>query len=1099
MQCPSCKVTVPDGAKFCAECGMSLVRVCPTCGHANSARSKFCSECGANLAPAGSTILASIQPVPSSLPPGAAAERRQLTVMFCDLVGSTALATRIDPEDLGDVIRAFQRCVAETVTRFDGYVARYMGDGVLAYFGYPQAHEDDAERAVLVGLELTDAVSQLPVPERLQVRIGVNTGQVVVGELIGTGDVQERSVVGETPNLAARLQALAVPNTVVIGPETRRLLGNLFEYQSLGAVEVKGFAEPIRAFRVLGRSTVESRFEALHSGAAPLIGRDEEIGLLLSRWEQTKAGRGRVVQIIGEPGIGKSRLTRALVDRLADAPHALLQYNCSPYHMDSALHPIIIEFVRAAGIEQEDPPDQKLAKVEVLLRRRSKTLTDIVALVANMLSIPLGERYAILDVSPQRRRDRTLAALLDQVGSLARQQPVIMIFEDVHWIDPTTLELLSLIVEQIPESAILLIITARPEFAPPWPAHGHVAVLTLNRLDQREGEALVRRIAKGKGLPAKVLSQIMGHADGVPLFVEELTKTVMESGLLKEESDHYVLSGPLPPLAIPSTLHASLLARLDRLASAKHLAQIGATIGRDFSYRLIATVTALPERDLNSGLAQLVGAELLFQRGTPPNATYLFKHALVQDAAYASLVRSGRGEIHGAIVAAAESDTITAMEPSLLGYHCAQAGLVAKAASYYRIAGQQSAAHSAGVETRAQLERGLQFALSLAPGAERNRLEAELLLALGHVLLTIKGNADVEALAVFESAVSACRKLDSPEALTRALFSLATIVLHRGDARTAQAIAEEILTLGDAHREMQISLAALVRLGQIACFQGRFDVARDSLSQALALCAQGEGGSVGAAVVSTPAATAAAHFALSLACLGHTEQATAQTQMAIQNAKKTFPSSIFLVLTIASPDDNSKLRNIAESQVAVAREQGFPYFHALARCLLGWLTAKEGDADGLHMLSDAVASLSEMGIKSHGSWARGLMCDGLACAGRQSEALAGLDEAIALSTSTGVTWFDAELHRRKGELLFRMECDPASVEHAFRQAILVARNQSAKLFELRSVMGLAEFYRSQRRHAEAREFLAPICELVTEGFDLPRLKEAKALLNQLSQ
>jgi class 3 adenylate cyclase len=577
---------------------------------------------GAAVPPAATPAAAPDAPAPAE------AERRQLTVMFCDLVDSTALSARLDPEDLREVIAAYHRAVAEVVAGFEGFVAKYMGDGVLVYFGYPQAHEDDAERAVRAGLAVIDAVGRLDAKSvKLQARVGIATGLAVVGDLIGEGSAQEQSVVGETPNLAARLQALAAPDTVVISAGTHRLVGNLFDYHDLGAIEVKGIAAPVPAWQVLRPSIVASRFEALRGSVLTrLIGRDEEIDLLLRRWARAKAGDGQVVLISGEAGLGKSRLTAALEERLQAEPHLRLRYFCSPYHQNSALFPFVDQLGRAAGLAHDDPPASKLEKLEALLARAAPPDEDV-AFLADLLSLPRSERYSPPNLSPQRKKERTLEALICQLESLARWQPVVMVFEDAHWIDPTSRELLDLTVEWIRSLPVLLLVTFRPEFEPPWSGQAHVTMLVLKRLDQRGRADLVTQIA-GKPLPADVISQIIERTDGVPLFIEELTKSVLESGSLREERGHYVLDGPLPALAIPTSLHASLMARLDRLGPVRHVAQIGAAFGRWFRYTLLRTVSGLSEDELQAALNRLVASELVFQTGTPPDAVYTFKHAL---------------------------------------------------------------------------------------------------------------------------------------------------------------------------------------------------------------------------------------------------------------------------------------------------------------------------------------------------------------------------------------------------------------------------------------------------------------------------------------
>ena len=658
---------------------------------------------------------------PSSAYPSEApehrAERRQITVMFSDLVGSTALSARMDPEDLREVISAYQKCVAETVKQFGGYVAKYMGDGVLVYFGYPQAHEDDAERAVRGGLAVIELVSKISSVEPLQARIGIGTGVVVVGDLVGSGDAQERGVVGETPNLPARLQAAAIPGTIAIDTTTHHLLGGLFEYRDLGGIEAKGFANRVQAYEVVRPSMVESRFEALRTATTPLVGRDEEMALLMRRWEQAKASEGQIVLVCGEPGIGKSRLAQTMVDRLAGEPHIRLRFFCSPHHQDSALYPIITHLERAAGFHRDDTAEQRLEKLEAMLAQATNDLGAVAPLIADLLSVPIGDRYPALDLAPQKLKEKTLAALGLQVEGLSTREPVLMVYEDMHWSDPTTRESLDLLLDRLSRWRVLAIITFRPEFAPPWLGRPHVTMLTLNRLALRHRTEIIGHVVGGKALPKEIAEQIADRTDGVPLFIEELTKSVVESGLVTEVAGRYAMTVPAAPLAIPTTLHASLLARLDRLAPTREVAQIGAALGRSFSHELIAAVAQMPQQKLEEALEQLVAAELIFRRGTSPNAEYTFKHALVQDAAYSTMLRSRRQQLHGLISGKLEAlfTEIVKKQPEVLARHCAEAGLTAKAVGYLLKAAQQSMARSAMSEAEAQIRQGLELAYQGRP------------------------------------------------------------------------------------------------------------------------------------------------------------------------------------------------------------------------------------------------------------------------------------------------------------------------------------------------------------------------------------------------
>src|SRR5215468_5106177 len=686
-------------------------------------------------------------------PPVDAAERRQVTVMFADLVGSTALAARMDPEDLREVIAAYQKCVAETVRRFDGFVAKYLGDGVLVYFGYPQAHEDDAERAVRAGLELIAAVTGLKTRASLQTRVGIATGLVVVGDLIGSGDTLERGIVGETPNLAARLQGLAEPNMVVVAESTRRLLGNLFELQDFGARDLKGIAGPVRAWAALRPSSVASRFEALHaSGLTDLVGREEECELLLRRWSRAKTGEGQVVLLSGEPGIGKSRLTAALLERLAAEPHTRLRYFCSPQHTDSALFPIIGQMQRAAGMAHDDTPGARLDKLDALLAQTSTSIEDA-ALFAEMLSLPNDGRYPGLDLAPQERRQKTLAVLVWQLEALTRSTPVLSIFEDAHWSDPTSLELFSRTVDRIRTLRALLIVTFRPEFDPPWIGRPYVTALTINRLAEREVSAMIDRLVGNKLIPASIRQGIIERTDGIPLFIEEMTKAVLEADS-QRAAERTVAAVPSPALAVPASLHASLMARLDRLGAAKEVAQIGAVIGREFSHALLAAVAGKPEVELGSTLDRLIDAGLLFQQGVAPHATYLFKHALVQDVAYGTLLREPRRELHARIAETLESQfgEIAENRPELLARHCTEARLIEKAVSLWGKAGQRSLARSALVEAAEQLARALDQIATLQSTPALRREQISLQVALITPLIHVKGYAAPETKAAVERA-----------------------------------------------------------------------------------------------------------------------------------------------------------------------------------------------------------------------------------------------------------------------------------------------------------------------------------------------------------
>jgi class 3 adenylate cyclase/predicted ATPase len=1039
------------------------------------------------------------------LPP-AEAERRQLTVMFCDLVGSTELAARLDPEDLRDVIGAYHRAVAGMITSFEGFVAKYMGDGVLAYFGYPQAHEDDAEHAVWAGLGAIQAVGRLEVKsQKLQARVGIATGLVVVGDLIGEGSAQEQSVVGETPNLAARLQALAAPGAVVIAAATRRLVGDLFEYRDLGAVEVKGIAEPVPAWQVLRPTEVASRFEALRGSAlTPLVGRDEEIDLLMQRWARAKTGHGQVVLVSGEPGLGKSRITVAFEERFQAEPHFRQRYFCSPYRQDSALFPFIDQMARAARFAPADPPASKLEKLEALLARGSPPDEDI-ALIVDLLSMPGSGRHPLPNLSPQRKKERTLEALIGRLESLARRRPVVTIFEDVHWIDPTSRELLDLAVDRVRNLPVLLIVTFRPEFQPPWTGEPHVTMLVLNRLDHRNRAALVAQTVGGKVLPDDVVAQIIDRTDGVPLFIEELTKSVLESGLLREEEDHYALEGPLPPLAIPTSLHASLMARLDRLGSVRHVAQIGAAFGRWFRYTSLRAVSRLPEDELQASLSRLVASELVLQSGTPPDAVYTFKHALVQDAAYSSLLRTVRHELHGRIAEALEalSPELIDSQPEFFARHYGEAGLVEKSVFYWRKAGHRSVARAAIVEAAAQFQKGLDQLALLADNPERQRQELEFCSSLSAALRAAKGQAAPETGEAYARAHVLWERLGSPPAFVQIPYGQSRYHAHRCEFEAAQRLDEDLLRLSRERNDAAGLILGHLSSGINLMFVGKFAASRSHLEQALALYDPISHRSLVQQAGVHPHIFSRAYLGNVLFCLGFPDQALAQSSANIIEARKlAHPPSLAGALSIGVRllwlvGDDAALDEWVNELLAVATEQGFPHWRAQGAIHRGWAKVKNGHfTEGVSLLRSGSTAYRSSGAELLVPHYMALLAAACEITGHVEESLTLLDDALLVIERTGEHWFAAELYRHKGQQLLRQGYFDAA-EGLYRKALTIAEEQGAKLWELRAAMSLARLRREQNRSIEARDPLAPVYRWFTEGFDTQDLKEAKALLDEL--
>jgi len=1111
VRCPSCKAEIPEGSKFCLECGAALSGRCPSCGNANPPSAKFCLECGYKLAPtavdaAGSAAPDTATPQISQL--AGSAERRQLTVMFCDLVGSTALSIRLDPEDMREIMSAYHHRCAEVIGKSGGFVAKYMGDGVLAYFGYPQAHEDDAERAVRCGLALVDAASQLQTSHdaTLQVRIGIATGVVVVGDLIGEGAAQEQGVIGETPNLAARLQTIAEPGQVVIAPSTRRLTGGLFEYRDLGRVVLKGLADPIQAWQVLAASTVQSRFEAQHeTSLAPLVGREEELELLFRRWNQASQGEGRVVLLTGEPGVGKSRLIAALQERLQSQPHVRIRYFCSPQHTDSALYPVINQLERAARFERGDSPAQKLIKLQNLLAPVVPEQAAEVALLADVLSIPRDGQRGLFEMDPQKRKEKTFEALFAQLRRLEQQRPVLMIYEDVQWIDPTTLELLALTVERAPNMRLLLLISARPEFTPPWPGYAHVTTVSLTRLSRRDGTMLITEVAQGRALPDEVTNQILVRTDGVPLFIEELTKAVLESGLLRKREHDYVLDGPLAPVAIPTTLHASLMARLDRLTSVRQVAQVGAALGRQFSHELLQAAAEMPERQLNDALEQLVRAELLFQRGAPPNSQYTFKHALVQDVAYASLLRANRRQLHARIARVYETllPEVGRAQPELVAHHFTEAGLTDSAIEYWRRAGDLAMARSGHAEAIHHFSVGLDLLTKLSEKPDRAAKELELCVKLGPALMMVKGSAAPEVRAIYSRAVALRAGEDSPERFN-ALWGLVHYNMISGRLSEAAVHADELLGLAQRlgaddlvleghHAKWGTSLwCGELSAAAAECQQGisRYDRTRH---HALAFTFSGH----------DPGVCAHCCRAITMSLSGFPHQAMKLGADAVGLARSlSHPFSLALALwqcaiVLQLGRQGGSCRDLATELIELSQEHHFPITRGFGMFFLGWASADAGEIEkGVAFMEQGLALVTSTGRRMHRPYMQCALAGAKADLGKLAEALAWVDEALRETEASGELWWQAEVHRLMGRLLgARGQHDEG--EACYRRAIEVSSGQGARTLELRAATSLARLWSDRGRNAEARDLLAPIYGWFTEGFETLDLKEARMLLDEL--
>ena len=1122
MTCSECGFESPAGMQFCGECGARLPTRCPGCGFDNPPRAKFCGGCGTALTgptpSAGSAGAGGRRsresPTPEAQAASTAAERRQLTIMFCDLVGSTRLSGRLDAEDLREVIRAYQAACEKVTRRYEGHIAQYLGDGVLVYFGYPQAHEDDAQRAVRAGLGILEAVTQLNPTLReqwgveLSLRIGLHTGLVVVGEM-GGEDRQEQLALGDAPNIAARVQAAAEADTVVITEATHRLVEGLFDCRELGPRTPTGTAHPVYLFEVTHESGARNRFDVVSAaGLAPLVGRDREIGLLLDRWRQAQEGMGRVALVGGEAGIGKSHLVWTLQQQVAhDARAWLTEWRCSPYHQNSALYPII-EMLEAVVLEfgRHESPDEKLAKIEGFLVQYGFALEESAPLLASLLSVPLGDAYAAMEAPPDEQKRKTVEIILTALLVRARFQPMLLVVEDLQWADASTVELLGMIIDQAPTARMLAVFTYRPQFQPPWGGDPEIDHIALSRLLHDQAVLIVNRLTGGKSMPAEVLAQIIAKTDGVPLFVEELAKTVLESGMLREEGGAYLLDGPLLPVTIPSTLQDSLMARIDRLSTAKEVVQIAAALGRQFSYELIRAVSAMEDAALTHELSRLVDAELLFERGDPPQATYTFKHALIQDAAYESLLRRRREEAHADIARALieQFPGVADTQPELVAHHLTAARRGEEALPYWKSAGKRAVERSANLEAIGHFSKALDLLESLPDGPARAEEELALRVSLATPLVTTKGYAAPEVEVTYGRARELCDQVGETPQLFRVLWGLWAFYLVRTDLSAAGDLAQRCLRLADNARDPALQLEAHRNLGATLLWHGELAAARSHLVQALTLYGREQHGSHAFVFGQDPGVASLSYQAMTLWSLGDVDDALVASQEAVDLARSLgHPYSLVYALLFASVvhqlrrDAEAALEH-ADALIAEAAEHGFGLGSAWGPIVRGWALAEtgrheEGIAEMTAGLDATQATRSELLLPYY----RHLLAMAYQKAGQLDEAESALANATEVMERTGQRWRQAELYRLEGELLHARD-ETAEAEACFRRAIDIARQQGARSYELRATTSLSRLWCEQGRRAEGHEMLAEAVATFTQGSDTPDLREAQALLRALS-
>ncbi|MBX3329319.1 MAG: AAA family ATPase [Nitrospira sp.] len=1041
------------------------------------------------------------------------AERRQLTVMFCDLVGSTALACRLDPEDLQEIIRRFLDDCGNAISRFNGYIAKYMGDGLLVYFGYPQAQEHDAERAIYAGLAILelarvssrdDPSSQEP---EIAVRIGIATGHVIVGEIIGQETAKERSVFGETPNLASRLQALAAPNQLIVDAATKRLIGDEFELADQGTVSLKGFEAPVQVWQVVGSKLSASRFESYRAGRlTQFIGREHETALLLGRWQEAVEGEGQVVLLCGEAGIGKSRIARSLRDRLAEEGYQTIQFQCSPYHTNTALYPVITYLRQAAGLSGEDTPSTQLRKLDALALNSGIDDQTTVSLLADLCSIRTDDLRPPPNVSSEKRKEMTLEALVQQLQRLAGRRPTLFIVEDVHWLDPTTRDLLTRMIDRIQPMRVLLIITFRPEFKPVWADYSHVTFLTLSRLPRRHSAELLASMTGGKALPPEVQQAILVKTDGVPLYIEELTETLLESGLLKEEQDSFILRTSLKDLSIPDSLQALLMERIDRLGPTKEIVQVGAAIGREFSYELLRSVVDVTDSQLKKALELFVESGLILQESEIPTAKFQFRHMLMQEAAYSTLPKKSRRSLHARIAKAVEESfpERAQLEPELLAYHYEQAGLLGPAVEYWRLAARRDAARSANVEALNHFNSALTLLNELPAGAERDALELELLIARGAPMVTVQGYASQESERNYFRARELSQDSGS-EHYFLSVWGLWVFHLVRGPLATACNLAEELLSLAKRQQNPDLLIRSHESVGSTYSFLGRFDEAKAHLLAAKALYDPDRHRSQALPYTQDPGITARIMLARTLWILGEVDQVETLCQEAIAMARALgHPFTLAFTLTTvawtySTLRDTGNTLKFTEEAIALSTKYSFEVPLAWATSFQGWALAEKGQEEGIGRLVNGLSATRAARASLNNTYTLALLADICLRKKQIEEGLNVIKEAQELATTQGERCWQAELFRLKGELLLAQSDQLIpSAEQCFTEAMKIARDQHAKMLELRAATTMARLLRKRNRSDTARRILnATLSQFGAQDAN-PDCIEAQTMLDQLN-
>ena len=1094
---------------------------CVNCEFENPAQFKFCGQCGSSLVSPTSALEPNLTEEHSK---EIDAERRQLTVLFCDLVGSTLLAERLDPEELRGLLQQYQAVCARAVRHFEGHIARYFGDGLLIYFGYPVAHEDAAHRAVRAALEIVTEIEELKtriqqwMDVALDVRLSIHTGMVVAGDMSKGGELESMAIVGQMPNVAARMQEIAEPNTVVLGPTTYQLVIGSFACHDLGVQSLRGVSESMRLYQVLGEKPSTSRpGVAENAGLAPLVGRDQEVELLLERWEQAASGEGQAVTLTGEPGIGKSRVVQELKQHVASRSNAtLMECDCTSYYQNSPFHPIVELFQREElQFDRTNSTEENLGKLECFLTQYDLPLDEMVPLFARLFSVQLGDGYTPSNLPPEQQRQKTLQGLLSVILKKTIQCPVLFIVEDLHWIDPSTLELIHLLIESANNSRIFTMLAYRSHFLPEWTAPPNLTSITLNRLTRRQVTDMVNEVADGKGLPAPVVGQIVAKTDGIPLFVQELTKMVVESAWMKEVDGHYELTRPLPQLAIPTTLYDSLMARLDRLGTAKEVAQLAATLGRDVDYELLKAISWQSETLLRREMTRLMDAQLLDRADASQSGeTYTFRHALIQETAYQSLLKDRRQRYHQQIASTLIEQFPDSAEtqPELIAHHYT-AAMSERAIPFWQHAGQRAIERSANLEGINHLLKGLELIKALPETPERMQQEFVLQITLGPAMIATKGYGAPEVASIYARAQELGEHIGetTSEELELlkfpVLFGLWLSHLVRAELDSARELGERCIALARQQQDVALMLEAHRALGATLFYLGELGMAHAYLEEGIAQYQpQHHRSHAFLHYMAEPGMTCLCYAASTLWFLGYPERAlrySAKAQAISDELPHPFSQVVtlffatFLYYQCHREADSAQAQ--AEKLISLSTEHGFPIWRAAGVIMRGWALSKQGQfREGIDEICSGLGAWRSTGAEIFLPFYLGVLAQAYARAGQIGEGLKTLDTALDTVAQNEERLYEAELYRLKGELLLMDDSPESDVEGCFRRAIRVASHQGAKTLELRASASLSRLYQCQGKTSKAREILAQVHNWFTEGFDTTDLREAEMLLEELS-